>query len=175
MSLNCLRRVGPIQRPVRVTALVGACLCVAALALSACGSATTPNPTTSSSSASDAFAGYDWRVVAVSHAGELTSIPARLDVDLQFSRSGRFLANDAVNSHSGTFRVTPSGFATSVMAVTLVGYAGHDPVILLSENAMSAFDNGTQAAARVTGNRLVVSIASYTLTCQRHGPASSNL
>jgi hypothetical protein len=148
---------------------------MALLALAACGSARSPEPTTSGTSALARFAGYDWSVVAIRHEGQVTSIPARFDVDLRFSRSGRFLANDPVNSHSGTFRITPGGFTTSVLGVTLVGYAGHDPVILVSQNAISAFDNGARAVVRVTGNRLVVSVASYTLRCQRHGPAGSNL
>jgi hypothetical protein len=148
---------------------------MALLALAACGSARSPEPTTSASTALAGFTGYDWRVVAIRHEGQLTSIPARFGVDLRFSRSGRFLADDPVNSHSGTFRITPGGFATSVLGVTAVGYAGHDPVILLSQNAISAFDNTAKAAVRVTGNRLIVTVASYTLTCQRHGPAGSNL
>ena len=175
MSVMRARRAVPIQHTVRFLAFVSACSCTALLALAACGSTRSPEPTTSASSALAGFTGYDWRVVAIRHKGQLTSIPARFDVDLRFSRSGRFLADDPVNSHSGTFRITPGGFATSVLGVTLVGYAGHDPVILLSQNAISAFDNGAQAAVRVTRNRLVVSVASYTLTCQRRGPAGSNL
>lgn len=162
----------PMPRTVRFLALVSACFCMASLALTACGSATSPSQTTSASAAAG-LTGYDWHVVAIRHDGKVTSIPARLDIDLRFSRNRRFLANDPVNTHSGTFRVTPGGFATSVLGVTAVGYAGHDPVILLSQAAISAFDNGAQAAVKVTGNQLVVSVASYTLTCLRHGPAGS--
>ena len=162
-------------RSVRFFALLSACLCLASLALAACGSATSPRPNTSASSASPGFAGYHWLVVAIRHEGKVTSIPARFDVDLRFSQNGRFLASDSVNSHSGSFRVTPGGFTTSAMATTAVGYAGHDPVILLSQRAMAAFDDGAHATVKVTRNRLVVSVASYTLTCQRDGPAGSNL
>ena len=170
-----VRKAVPMLRTVRFLALAGACFCMASLALAACGSATSPKPTTSGSSALAGFAGYDWLVVAIRHEGKATSIPARFHVDLQFSRNGRFLANEPVNSHSGTFRITPGGFTTSVLGVTAVGYAGHDPVILLSQGAISAFDNGARATVTATGNRLVVSVASYTLTCQRHGPAGNNL
>jgi hypothetical protein len=170
MSRMRARRTAAIRRTVRFLALVGACFCMAPLALAACSSAKSPKPAASASSAAG-FTGYDWLVVAIRHEGKVTSIPARLEVDLQFSRDGRFLADDSVNSHAGTFRITPRGFATSVLNVTLVGYAGQDPVILLSQDAISAFDNGAQAAVRVTGNRLVVSVASYTLTCLRHGAA----
>jgi hypothetical protein len=148
---------------------------MASLALAACGSATSPQPRTSGSSASAGFTGYDWRVIAIRHDGKVTSIPARFHVDLRFSRNGRFLADDPVNSHSGTFRITPGGFTTSVQGVSAVGYAGHDPVILLSQGAISAFDSGAHATGTVAGNQFVVSAASYTLTCQRHGPAGNNL
>jgi hypothetical protein len=175
MSVVRARKAVPILHTARFLAFVSACSCTALLALAACGSARSPGPTTSASSARAGFTGYDWRVVAIRHEGQVTTIPARFNVDLRFSRSGRFLADDPVNSHGGTFHITPGGFATSVLGVTLVGYAGHDPVILLSQNAISAFDNGAQAAVRVTRNRLVVSVASYTLTCQRHRPARNNL
>jgi hypothetical protein len=169
------RKAVPMLRTVRFLALASACFCMASLTLAACGSATSPKPTTSASSASGGFTGYNWLVVAIRHEGKATSIRARVGVDLRFSRNGRFLANDPINSHSGTFRVTPGGFTTSALGVTAVGYAGHDPVILLSHSAISAFDNGAHAAVRVTGKRLVISVASYTLTCERHGPARNNL
>jgi heat shock protein HslJ len=169
------RKAVPMLRTVRFLALASACFCMASLTLAACGSATSPKPTTSASSASGGFTGYNWLVVAIRHEGKATSIRARVGVDLRFSRNGRFLANDPINSHSGTFRVTPGGFTTSALGVTAVGYAGHDPVILLTQSAISAFDNGAHAAVRVTGKRLVISVASYTLTCQRHGPAGDNL
>jgi hypothetical protein len=169
------RKAVAVLRAGRFLAFAGACLCMASLALAACGSGTSPKPTTSAGSASAGFTGYDWLVVAIRHEGKVTRIPARFHVDLRLSRNGRFLADDSVNSHSGTFRMTPGGFTTSVLGVTLVGYAGHDPVILLSQSAISAFDNGAHAAVRMTGNRLVVSVTSYTLTCQRHGPAGNDL
>jgi hypothetical protein len=175
MAFRPAQRTAHILRSVRLLAVAGACSSITALTISACGSVTPPGQSAPARPAPAGFTGYDWLVVAIRHGGRDTSIPARLDVDLQFSRGGQFLADDPVNSHSGTFRVTPSGFTTSAMAVSLVGYAGHDPVILLSQNAMSAFDNGAQAATRVTADRLVVSVASYTLTCERHGPANSNL
>jgi len=162
-------------RSVRLFALLSACLCLPSVALAACGSATSPRPMTSASSGSARFTGYHWRVVAIRHEGKVTSIPARFNVDLRFSRNGRFLANDPINSRSGSFRMVPGGFTTSAVGTTAVGYAGHDPVILLSQRAMMAFDNGARATVKVTGNRLEVSVASYTLTCQRDGPAGNNL
>jgi hypothetical protein len=163
------------MRRVRSAALAGALFCTASLGLDGCGSATSPKPTPPASQVSAGFAGYRWLVVAIGHEGTVTSIPARLSVDLRFSPNGRFLADDSVNSHSGTFRMTHGGFTTSTLASSLVGYVGHNPAILLSQNAMTAFDNGAHATAQVTGDRLVVSVGSYTLTCVRHGPAGNNL
>jgi hypothetical protein len=36
--------------------------------------------------------------------------------------------------------------------------------------AIASFDNGVRARAQLNGDRLVVDVGSYTLTCQRHGP-----
>lgn len=122
--------------------------------------------------ASQGFVGYDWLVVAISHDGKTTSIPAQLNVNIRFSQTGRFGAGDSVNSYRGSFTTTPGGFMTSAIAGTLIGYVGHDPAVLLSQSMMIAF-NSAPAAARVTGNQLVIRVASFTLTCQRHGPAGS--
>jgi hypothetical protein len=51
----------------------------------------------------------------------------------------------------------------------LAGYAGHDPAVLLAISAIRSFDNGVHATAQVTGDRLVVGVGPYTLTCQRGG------
>jgi heat shock protein HslJ len=96
--------------------------------------------------------------------------PARLQVALQFSPGGQFGANDSINFHSGTYRTTSDGFTTSDLASTAVGYVGPDPAILLAESAIGSFDNGARATVKLTGDRLVVSVGFYTLTCQRGGP-----
>jgi len=134
------------------------------LALAACGSAAPARP------ASSGYAGYVWQVIAISHDGKVTSIPARLQAALRFSPGGQFGANDSINFHSGTYRTTGDGFTTSTLSSTLAGYAGHDPAILLTIGAIGSFDNGVHAAAKLTAGRLVVGVGSYTLTCQRRGP-----
>src|SRR5229473_666951 len=75
----------------------------------------------------------------------------------------------AAISHSGTYRTTSDGFTTSALASTLVGYAGHDPAVLLAIGAIGSFGNGVHATVKLTGDRLVVGVDSYTLTCQRRG------
>jgi hypothetical protein len=145
-------------------ALASAWIFLATLALAACGSVAP------ASSASPGFTGYDWRVVAIGHGGKVTPIPARLGVALQFSPGGQFVAFDSVSGHSGTYRATGDGFTTGVLAVTANGYAGHDLAILLARPAIDSFDGGVRATVRLTGDRLVVDVGSYTLTCHRVGP-----
>jgi heat shock protein HslJ len=145
-------------------ALARAWVVLVALALAACGSAAPP------SSASPGFSGYDWQVVAIGHAGKVTPIPARLEVALQFSPGGQFVAFDGISGHSGTYRATRDGFSTGVLAVTGNGYAGHDPAILLARPAVDSFDGDARATVSLTGDRLVVSVGSYTLTCRRASP-----
>ena len=115
------------------------------------------------------FAGYKWSVVAIDHAGTQTPIPARYPVYLQFAPDGQFGANEPVNYHGGTYVQTADGFTTSHVYSTLAGYAGRDPVVLVAQDAISAFNDDARATAMVTGNQLTVTVAGYMLTCQRAG------
>jgi heat shock protein HslJ len=157
----------PMRHRPRFPALAGVGIVLTSLALSACSSATAARP------ASPGFTGYDWNVVAISHGGTVTSIPARMQVALQFSPGGQFGANDSINFHSGTYRTTSDGFTSSDLISTAVGYAGSDPTILLAQSAIESFDNGAHATVKLTGDRLVVSVGSYILTCQRGGPRAN--
>ena len=119
------------------------------------------------------FAGYKWRVLAIGHHGKTTPIPAKDRVYLQFGRDGRFGANEPVNFHSGTYTATPGGFATGELASTAVGWSGSDPVVKLSIDAISAFDNGARALTRIRGEILTVTVNGYTLITQRDGGQAS--
>jgi heat shock protein HslJ len=156
----------------RVAKSLPVSLAVAALvSLVAAGCAATTSGT-SPKSAPDAhagFAGYKWQVVAIDHAGRETPVPARYPVYLQFTPGGQFGANEPVNYHSGLYHKTGEGFTTSDMASTLAGYAGHDPVVLLSESAIFAFGDGVRAKVHLTGDRLAVTVGAYLLICQREG------
>jgi hypothetical protein len=167
MVMNGLyRRQGgawPMRRHAWLLALAGACTLLVPLALAACGSAT------SAKSVSARVTGSAWQVVTISHDGKATSIPTRLQVAMRFSPGGQFGANDSVNFHSGTYRAAGDGFTTSALSSTGAGYAGHDPAVLLAISAIGSFDNGVHATVQLTGNRLVVGVGSYTLTCQRRG------
>jgi hypothetical protein len=161
--------VWPMRHRAWFLALTGACILLMSPALAACGSAT------SARSVSPGFTGYVWQVVAISHDGKVTSIPARLHVALRFSPGGQFGANDSINFHSGTYRTTGDGFTTSALSSTLAGYAGHDPAVLLAIGAIGSFGDGVHATVKLTADRLVVGAGSYTLTCQRRGPQANVL
>jgi len=151
-------------RRARFLALVSVCIFLTSPTLAACGSSTSAKPV------SPGFTGYDWQIVAIGHDGKETSIPARLQVSLQFSPGGQFGANDGINTHGGTYRTTSDGFTTSGLMTSSVGFAGHDPVVLLAISAIGSFDNGAHATVKLTGDRLMLRVDSYTLTCQRRGP-----
>lgn len=171
MVMNGLFRrqgvVWPMRHRAWFLALVRACILLMSLALAACGPATSARPV------SPGFTGYAWQVVAISHGGKVTSIPARLQVALRFSPGGQFGASDSINFHSGTYRTTGDGFTTSALSSTLVGYAGHDPAVLLAISAIRSFGSGVHATVKLTAGRLVVGVGSYTLTCQRRGPQAN--
>jgi hypothetical protein len=158
------RQTTPMRRRARFLALAGVGIFLTSLCLAACGQATSARPV------SPGFTGYDWQVAVISHHGKVTSIPARMQVALQFSSGGQFGANDSINFRSGTYRTTSDGFTTSTLASTSAGYAGHDPAVLLARGAIGSFGNGVHATVKLTGDRLVVGVGSYTLTCQRRGP-----
>lgn len=147
-------------------AAVAAVLLIVALA--GCGSAAAHSP--SASPPGSRFAGYKWAVVSISHDGTATPVAAKYAVYLQFTPDGHFGANEPVNYHSGRYKLTPGGFTTSDVAQTLVGYAGHDPVVLLAQSAISALGTGAPAQASVSGATLTVTVSGYTLTARRAGP-----
>lgn len=126
------------------------------------------SPASQSVAAGD-FAGYKWTVVSISHDGTSTPVPGKYPVYLQFAPDGHFGANEPVNYHFGSYRVTPGGFTTTSLISSAAGYAGHDPVLLLSISAISAFGNGVRALADVRGDILTVSVGGYTLIAHRDG------
>src|ERR1700733_6260362 len=75
-----------------------------------------------------------------------------------------------MSGHTGTYRATSDGFTTGVLAVTGNGYAGHAPAILLARPAIDSFDGAARATVRLTGDRLVVYVGSYTLACRPSRP-----
>ena len=160
---------------VRFLAFAGAGAALLAGAVTACGSASVPpsaQPSvtiTSQAAKANGFAGYKWIVASIGHDGKNTPIPAKLLVYLEFTPNGEFGANEPVNFHSGTYQATSGGFTTSQLSSTLVGYAGHDPVVLLSVSAISTFDEGAHALTTLTGDTLTITVNGYTLIARRAG------
>ena len=108
-------------------------------------------------------------MVSISHDGKTTSVPGTYRVLLLFTPDGHFGANEPINYHGGSYRVTPGGFTTGGMYSTLVSYVGDDPVVLLSVSAIQAFRNEVPALATVSGSTLTITVGGYTLMARRHG------
>jgi heat shock protein HslJ len=158
-----------MKRIIKSLAMSIAVPALVSVAAAGCGTDAGGTSPKSAPAAQAGFAGYKWRVVTIDHAGKGTPVAARYAVYLQFTHDGQFGANEPVNYHSGTYRQTGDGFTTSGMVITGAGYEGHDPLVLLSVGAISAFDNGVHAKVRLTGDRLAVTVGGYLLSCQRDG------
>jgi len=102
-------------------------------------------------------------------AESLMSILTRLRIALDLAIWLEVSEQTVHDRISGRLQCAECGFTTSGMVSTAVGYAGHDPVVLLSVGAISAFDSGAHAEVRLTGDRLAVTVGGYLLTCQRDG------
>jgi heat shock protein HslJ len=158
-----------MKRSIKSLPMSMAVAVLVSVAAAGCATAAGGPSLTSAPGAQAGFAGYKWRVVTIDHAGKEAPVPARSGVYLQFAPDGQFGAREPVNYHGGTYHQAGGGFTTSGMVSTAVGYAGHDPVVLLSVGAISAFDSGAHAEVRLTGDRLAVTVGGYLLTCQRDG------
>src|SRR5262245_40883628 len=148
-------------------------------AFSGCGSAASAGPVSPGvTPVSPGFTGYDWQVVAISHDGQVTCIPAWMHpyegraphVTLHFTPGGRFGADDSINFHSGTYRTTSDGFTTSHLSSTAVFDYRQDPATVLAIGAIYSFDKRLPATVTLTGDRLVIGVGSYTMYCRRCGP-----
>jgi len=115
------------------------------------------------------FTGYKWAVETISHDGTAAPVPAGYSVYLEFTPDGHFAAKEPVNFHSGRYTLAPGGFTTSGLGMTMKGYAGSDPIVLLAQKAIGAFHSHSRAHATVRGDTLTVTMNGYTLIAQRAG------
>lgn len=155
-----------LMRSLPLSMAVAVLVCVAA---AGCGTAANVHLPKSAPDAKAGFAGHEWQVGAIGHAGKVTPIPARYAVSLQFTLNGVFISYDSVNSQSGLYQPTSDGFTVSHLITTLADYGGHNPVVILAISAISAVDKGVDVKVRRTGDRLSVTAGGYLLTCQLEG------
>jgi hypothetical protein len=116
--------------------------------------------------------GSTWLLSTVRSGGAAPiDIPVALRATLRFAPTGRFLSFDSLNTYGGTYVLTSSGYKTSDVAGTLVGFSGSDPVRLAAIKAIgSASYAPAQLAAQVIGDTLTISTPISTLTFLRDGP-----
>jgi hypothetical protein len=167
-SRSALPQPGNSSRACRHAFAVVAAI-VLAFVLAACGSLSGQHPSQAGSPSDAGFIGYKWTVAAITSQGKTTVVPAgnaRTGTYLLFTPDGHFGANEPVNYHGGTYTLTPDGFTTHGMYQTLVGFAGPPSAEVA---AISAFNDGTHASAKVSGDTLTVSVSGYTMTARRAG------
>ncbi len=133
----------------------------------------------SSAGSAVAAVGYRWRVTEVAKSGAPTPVPPAWDVYLDLSKNGQFVANDGVNTISGTYRARSTSITIGQAASTLIGIGpGADPTRVLVAAAVDAFLDGPVGGAnRVVltnaGLTMTVTASGYTLTYSRTGSATN--
>lgn len=117
--------------------------------------------------------GRHWRLMRVQDKDGTVDVPASLDASIEFYRDRELLANDSVNAHSGRYQLTDAGYRTGDIAVTLAGYAGHDPAVLATSKGIAAITPYRGSAdTRLSGGRLIISAHGYSLTFVNAGVAT---
>ncbi len=146
-----------------------ACLC-AWLATACSGSLGSPQ----------AYAGHRWRLTAVTDGRTRVEVPSDWYAWIEFSTAGCFLLDDGVNAMGGKYTSGATGFTTSEVGTTLVGYVGGDPgkalIAAMGEVALGPLTSGTTGPtattrAEVTDGSLQLSTPGYHLTLAQTGPA----
>ena len=116
--------------------------------------------------------GFRWRIAEVEHGAVSVTVPRTRGGYFAFSPQGDLVADDTVNNYAGRFASAVNGYRVTVMRVTLIGYAGHDPVTLAVIAGMQALTQaGAGIAVGLTGTRLDLSAGDYRITAVRAGPA----
>jgi heat shock protein HslJ len=153
--------------------VVGAILLAALGLTAACGSSKPDgsSPTASSTAATTpSWVGHTWLLAKAVTPKGTTIVPASYAGTCEFTSSGELHAHDGVNSMSGTFTLTSKGFAPHDVMSTLMGYPGHDPVVISVVDAITAITTDEVTAnARPDGLSLVLTKPGYELTFTRIG------
>ena len=122
---------------------------------------------------SPGFVGYAWRIVAVTRAGHVTTIAARTRGSISFTAGRRLAAYDGVNDYSGPVRLEKGGYRPGEVAVSAVGYVGHDPSTLALIGAVAALTAPRHVAVAVGGDTATLTAGGYVVRCVRAGSASA--
>ena len=125
---------------------------------------------------SAAFVGYRWDVVAVDSGSTHAGVPPGWNAYIAFGRHGDVMANDALNTLSGTYRVTADGYTVRDMVSTAIGYDGRDPARVAVIFAVDAVLGGSgphpaPVSAQVHGTRLTLTVPGQTVFLTRAGAA----
>jgi hypothetical protein len=147
-------------------------------AVTSCASNPARNGGSGSAASGPPIVGYKWLLTSVRTARGQTTVPPSLAATIQFSPAGTFVASDTVNTVSGSYSSTSTGFTVNSAGTTLVGYAGTDPERLDVIAAVGAITGGEGANNDVTvtadsPTSVRMAVSGYTLTFRRAGHAQS--
>jgi hypothetical protein len=173
---------GP-TRSARLVAATAAAAAVAAIAvvvpLLATGHGADPAATQPAVTQPDAMAGvrgYRWDVTGLHDAHGTLAVPQALRADIGFARTGVVLGRDGVNTLTGRYRATATGYRVTDTAMTAIGAVGPDPVrdrVTAAVDAMFAVGRtgapGLAVTVALSGNSLRLRQGATALTLVRAG------
>lgn len=166
------------RRPSRAAAIVGAIVAVAAVGVTAglletgsSGPGLSPRRTATNATS---YVGYTWRLTSITTQGQTTAIPDTIRADIAFPPSGLLVLRGAINTVSGRYQITQSGFVPYNLATTLAPTSGADSLETLIEQAfaMDVWEGSEVRAVIPTDNKLILSVGAYSMTFERLATAA---
>jgi hypothetical protein len=160
-------------RPVRAAAIVGAIVALAAVGVTAGlleTASSGPGPTPGRTATNSPFyVGYTWRLTSIMTPGRTTAIPDTIRADVAFPPSGLLVLRGAINTVSGRYQITQSGFVPHNLATTLAPTSGADALEKLIEDAfaMDVWEGSEVRAVISTDNTLILSVGVYSMSFER--------
>jgi hypothetical protein len=115
-------------------------------------------------SSSGPLVGHVWTVISVGADARVPPSPADGGATIAFAPDGRLAINDGVNYLSGHYALTPGGFRVYDLTSTLAAYAGHDPAVIGTIDALRTL---TSATVTVTGPAAAIVLGRYHLGLAR--------
>jgi hypothetical protein len=119
------------------------------------------------------YAGYRWRLTQLTTPTESTAIPRNYLAAVSLFPDGMFVLRGPINTLSGRYLTTQSGFIPDDLATTLIQYAGADPMTILINTAFafSVWEGNEVEVISPTDHTLILSVGSYRMSFDRIGSA----
>lgn len=164
------------RRPARVAAIVGAVVAVAAVGVAVgllqAGSPTGSGPTPARSAANSAsYIGYKWRLTSLTTHGKAIPISIDYPATVAFSPDNTLVIKGPINTLSGRYEITQSGFVPHDLVTTLLPSSGADPVD--TAFSISTWEGSDVRATSPADNTLMLSVGTYTMSFEQVGTTTT--